>query len=403
MRVVFIRSNPVSPDSRVEKEVYTLLKNGHDVQVLGWDRDSDYSEKKETLTIKDMSCLITKYGIKATFGGGIKKNARPLLLFQLKIRKWLNSHQNEYDIIHACDFDTAYTANKAALKLNKQMVYDIFDYYVDGFTVPQGLKTIIEKADIKTINQASHIIICTEQRSQQISAAKPTDLIVIHNTPYSLPVSDGKFRVNANKLSIAYVGILQNGRMIKELVDSVGANPNLELHIGGFGQLEAYIKEKSQLYSNVFFYGKLPYDKTLQLENSCDILTALYDPSLPNHYYAAPNKFYEALMLGKPLIMAKNTGLDSIISTNNFGRVIDFNETALANALKELSMSKQSFTEIGRKMKLYYTTEFSWEEMESRLLSLYNRMEEEYEKDYGCFWNETRGNKDVSFGKRPSI
>ena len=34
-------------------------------------------------------------------------------------------------------------------------------------------------------------------------------------------------------------------------------------------------------------------------------MTAIYDPNISNHYYAAPNKFYEALMLGKPLIMVK--------------------------------------------------------------------------------------------------
>ena len=33
--ILFIRSNPVNPDSRVEKEVYTLLKAGYNVEILG--------------------------------------------------------------------------------------------------------------------------------------------------------------------------------------------------------------------------------------------------------------------------------------------------------------------------------------------------------------------------------
>lgn len=283
------------------------------------------------------------------------------------------------------------------------MVYDIFDYYVDAFTVPEKLRPFIEKADIKTINQSTHTIICTEERKKQIASAHPKKLTVIHNTPQSLPVSPHSYKVNREKLSIAYVGILQEGRMIKELVDIVSETDGFELHIGGFGQLEDYIKEKSQDNDSVHYYGKLPYERTLQLEKQCDILTALYDPSVPNHVYAAPNKFYEALMLGKPLIMARKTGLDSIVSDEKFGKVIEFNKPALRSALEQLAGEKQTFPEISLKMKEFYRTKFSWEEMERRLLSLYKSMEEDNEKNYGSLWNETRSDKDVSVSKRSSI
>ena len=33
-KVCIIRSNPVRPDSRVEKEAWTLKKNGYDVHIL---------------------------------------------------------------------------------------------------------------------------------------------------------------------------------------------------------------------------------------------------------------------------------------------------------------------------------------------------------------------------------
>ena len=95
--------------------------------------------------------------------------------------------------------------------------------------------------------------------------------------------------------------------------------PDVEFHIGGFGQLENYIIEQSQRNNNIYFYGKLPYGKTLALEQACDIMIAIYDPSFANHKYAAPNKFYESLMLGKPIIMAHHTGFDNIIERNRIG------------------------------------------------------------------------------------
>ena len=42
MKILFIRSNPVNPDSRVEKEIATLAKAGHDVMLFAWDRTSDH-------------------------------------------------------------------------------------------------------------------------------------------------------------------------------------------------------------------------------------------------------------------------------------------------------------------------------------------------------------------------
>lgn len=396
MRIVFIRSNPVSPDSRVEKEVNTLVKSGYDVHILAWDREADYTFKTEEIVLKDTTCLITRFGIKASFGGGIKKNMKPLLLFQLAIYRWLKKHINDYDVIHACDFDTAFTASKVARKYNKKLVYDIFDYYVDGFTVPEKLKRLIERQDINVINQASHTIICTEKRRKQIAKANPKQLTVIHNTPHDLSSVSHTYSVDKSKLTVAYIGILQEGRMIKELVNIIAADKKMELHIGGFGKLEDFIKEKSMEHDNIHFYGKLPYENTLQLEKSCDIITALYDPSSTHHFYAAPNKFYEALMLGKPLIMARNTGLDSIVSDNQFGKVIEFNQEGLKTALNNLLLEKHLFPAISLKMKNFYKENFSWEEMETRLLLLYKGMEEKDEENYGSLWNKTRGDKDVS-------
>ena len=51
MKVLFIRANPVKPDSRVEKEAASLVRNGYEVSILGWDRNGDYALRKEPLMI----------------------------------------------------------------------------------------------------------------------------------------------------------------------------------------------------------------------------------------------------------------------------------------------------------------------------------------------------------------
>ena len=41
-RVMLIRSNPVNPDPPVEKMADTLLKQGYQVTIVGWDRYGKY-------------------------------------------------------------------------------------------------------------------------------------------------------------------------------------------------------------------------------------------------------------------------------------------------------------------------------------------------------------------------
>ncbi|MDF2948217.1 MAG: glycosyltransferase [Sedimentibacter sp.] len=374
MRVVFLRSNPVEPDSRVEKEVNSLIKIGYDVEILAWDRSYKYKIKETYLSMDSGKVLIHRFGMPAAFGGGIKKNLIPLIIFQIKLFKWLYKNRNMYDIIHACDFDTSYTAMKVAKKFNKKLVYDIFDYYIDAFNVPDFMKSFIEKKDLEVIKAADLTIICTEKRKEQIKRSRPKRLVIIHNTPELSKDIIKTTNTENSKIKIAYVGILADGRFIKEIAEIVKSNPCYELHIGGFGKLESYFENMSKEYSNIVFYGKLPYKKTLELENNCDIMTAIYDPSVPNNYYAAPNKFYEALMLGKPIIMAKNTGMDEIVSKNDIGEVIDYSIESLQTALFKLVLRRSEWPDMANRMKYIYEKYYKWSEMEKRLYRMYKEI-----------------------------
>lgn len=292
----------------------------------------------------------------------------------MRLLKWLLKNRTSYDIIHACDFDTAYIASHCAKLLKKRLVYDIFDYYVDAFGVPQRLKGLIESRDHKIINSADAVVLCTEQRREQIQGTDPKQLTIIHNTPPTYNDGSNTMALNQDKVKIVYVGILDQGRFLKELASIIINKYDCELHIGGFGPFENYFKELAEVHTNIIFYGKLPYEKTLELENKCNIMTAIYDPAITNHYYAAPNKFYEALMLGKPLIVVKNTGIDKVVSKNNIGEVIEFNRESLENAIEKLIQRRTEWTEISQKMKEVHSKQFSWSEMEKRLMGLYHEI-----------------------------
>ena len=174
-----------------------------------------------------------------------------------------------------------------------------------------------------------------------------------------------------DKIKIVYVGILQDFRLLKEITDCIAEDKRFEFHVGGFGKYEQFFTEKSQKYDNIFFYGKLSYEKTLSLENECDIMLAVYDPSIENHRFAAPNKFYESLMLGKPVVMVLETGMSNIVATNNLGVLIEYSKTGFKDGLNKLIACKTEWNEMGKRANKIYNEKYSWSEMSKRLIRLY--------------------------------
>ncbi len=371
-KVCIIRSNPVRPDSRVEKEAWTLLKAGYDVRILSWDRDSDHDEQNGFISVADTCIPITWLGYKAAFNQGMK-SLKPYLKFQFHMRKWLDKHKEEIDIIHACDFDTAFFSQSKSK--GKRFVFDIFDFL---YGEPKSiLQKAVRRAQLNIINRADATIICTEERKEQIREAHPKRLVIIHNTPFieQLQKNSGlNFKSSTSKIKVAYVGILADERLLTAIGKVLSNRNDIELHIGGFGPLESLFEELSNKCSNIFYYGRIPYSQTLELESKCDLMTAIYDPSIENCRRAAPNKFYESLMLGKPVLMTRGTGMSNVVEQNNLGELIEFSEEGFEKGLDRLISRKEEWPEISNRMRAIYNEKYSWEEMKRRLVELYSQL-----------------------------
>jgi len=373
--VVIVRSNPVSPDPRVEKEADCLNEAGYDVKILAWDRANSYKVKYDICDLPSGKVKIFRFGIPASYGAGMK-NLFPFIMFQVRLFAWLCSNRKEYEIIHACDFDTAFTSRICAKLLSKKLVFDIFDYLS---TNPTNIfEKLIRRLENNIINKADGVIICTEHRKEQIRGTNPKRLAIIHNSPEKLAgdsnIENEKTLDEQNVYKVTYVGILQDYRLLIEMGEVIANMKNVELHIGGFGKYENHFEQLTKKHKNIKYYGKLSYEETIELAKNSDIITAIYDPTIGNHYYAAPNKFYEALMLGKPLIMARNTGMSDLVEKNDIGVLIDYTKESFEKSLKELINRENEWMNMGVKMKEIYKEQFSWEEMKKRLRSFYEEI-----------------------------
>lgn len=371
--IYYIRSTSIINDSRASKEITSLIKNKYNVFVLGWDRDRKIENYNE-ININNNHIRANFFKVRAGYGESIK-NILGLGLFQIWLLCKLIKDNKKYSCIHACDFDCGFVSVIVCQLFDKKLVYDMYDYYSDSRPMSPKVEKIINNLENYVINNADVSIICGEWRKKQISSASPKEVTVIHNTPDINFVSDSKIvKSKSRKLKIVYVGILQEHRLLMEIIDKIKGNKNYELHIGGFGKYEKEIKEISNSFDNIYFYGSLKYNDVLSLEKECDILFATYDPKIKNHKYSAPNKVYEAMALGKPIIVCENTGIDKLVKEHDIGMVIKYNADDFIQKVSVFSLKPKKLKEASLKAKALYKNKYNWNNMEKQLIKTYEKI-----------------------------
>jgi len=371
-KIIFIRTHSINPDPRVEKEAGYLLKD-YNIEILGWDRQKECQKEENRNGYK-----IHRYQIRGFCGRGLR-NVIGLIGWSFYEFFWLIFQK--FDILHACDFDTYLPALLIAKIKNKKIVYDIFDFYSEMIlNVPLFVKKIIRKLDIFLIQFADGVIIADENRKKQIKDSKPKRLAVIYNTPedyYQKFKNNIEITRQSKNFVLGYVGLLRKERGLDVIVEALRELPDVKLVIGGFGPYAEEFKKRIRNFENIEFLGKVfPYERTLEVLSKCDVLFALYDPEIPNHKYSSPNKLFEAMMLAKPIIISRNTGMDKIVEKYKCGIVVDYdNHYQLREAILKLKEMKEKGDNFyGKNGREAYLNTFHPDVMRNRLLKLYKEV-----------------------------
>ncbi|TLN02569.1 glycosyltransferase family 4 protein, partial [bacterium] len=349
-----------------------LHRAGYTVTAVGWDRST---QLPITETVEGFK--IVRMPIHAEYGSGLA-NLPNLLRWQWGLFRWLGKHHTEFDIIHACDFDTILPALWCKRRWGQMVVYDIFDFYADHLRrTPGWIKNWIRRTDLNAIDRADAVILVDDARLAQISGAKPKRLSVVYNSPEDVSGEQlPAFTPSpAGNLSLAYVGLLQVERGLFEMLAVLSRHPGWHLDLAGFGGDEEKITEQVKSMPNVNFYGRVSYERALALSQSADVLFATYDPSIPNHRYSSPNKVFEAMMLAKPIIVAHDTNMDRMIAAANAGVLVKYGDEAeLERAMQSLADDPDLRRQLGENARRAYDLTYSWQVMDNRLKTLYDEL-----------------------------
>ncbi|MGJ9458091.1 glycosyltransferase family 4 protein [Oceanobacillus sp. CF4.6] len=380
MRVCIIRNAEAESNAGIfriidalidlEMKPFTLTRSRFSNSKSGQFSYKPFKYKEQTIPNYEME-------FKTGFGRGVR-NLFQLVFYQLFTLLWLLKNKNKFDAIHAFDLDSGLPALICSMFMKKKIIYHIADFYVDSRQgIPSAFKKYVRKLEHLVISKADATVICTEERKEQIKGSHPKKLYVIHNSPvekFKLKTISENTKKNIeddlSTLTIGYVGGLTETRFIKEVISFTKNNPHITLKIAGFGNEEKIIKEAAADYNNILFYGRISYENALKLYSQCDVMFAIYNPMVPNHTYSAPNKVYEAMMLGLPIIVAKGTGIDSLVEKEKIGFSINYSEDEFSNTLKYLIDDKNLLNQFKANSKEAFK-EYSWTNMKKRVQDMY--------------------------------
>lgn len=301
MKLILFRSNNIF-DSRVNKYHNYFERAGVDYTIVGWDRKCEGLEREKY--------EFFRYRAGEAVGG--VKAVRNHFNWMRFVYRYLKRHQ-EVSTIHACDLNAAFPAAlfKSWHKRDVTLVFDACDWYSANFSGYKLLRALFSRMERFTCKWADELIICEPERQAQIQFALKKTPLVLRNIPEidrsAITGVQEKFKFENNNITLAYFGGLVANRFIMELL-SLAEEGGFNLLLAGSGDSSIMQKcEELNNRDNVKYFGRLDMIDGLNMENAADVVYAMYCKVNPNHIYAAPNKYYEALLLGKPLITTRGT------------------------------------------------------------------------------------------------
>jgi len=331
--IVLIRCNDIISDSRTKKYVDFLNKKGVDYKIIAWDRLGNSNQLPNTIYCP----------VRSKYNQGGLGAIKDRLKWMRFILKTLFSFKDDLHM-HACDLDAAFPAAiyKMFSRRKNFVLFDVFDWisdtlYNQGKIVSIAFK-FMEKLSTK---KADHIIICEPERIKQIPYNIEGRYSVLQNIPSfehsDFLKQDKKYHFDNDLITLNYVGSFTADRCLVELID--GAIKGMyNLNIAGYGSKVITEKLLSQKdCPNIRYYGKVAYTDGLNIMYNSDIVYAMYSKCNPNHLFAAPNKYYETMFVGKPIITTKDIIVADKVMNNGMGYSIDESLDALLDLVQSLS------------------------------------------------------------------
>lgn len=286
----------------------------------------------------------------------------------------------KFDVIHCNDLNALPIG--ILIKLfckDVKVVYDCHEYETErGGTnrVSKWVMKFFEKNLMRyvdsTITVSDSIAACY---SKDYGIVKPH--LVLNCPSYTEQEKLDLFRQNlnikTNQTIFLYQGGLSSGRGIELLLEAfLGIDDKNVLVFMGYGPLEELIREKTETSYNIFFHPAVSPDELLKYTSSADYGISFIEDSCLSYRYCLPNKFFEYLMAGLPVITSNLHEMKRLVESEGVGIVAEANTVDGFRAAISASLS-QDYEEIQSNV-FEARKKYCWEEQEKVIKEIYNAL-----------------------------
>ncbi len=327
-RVFVAVTNDISTDQRVHKVCEYLIVKGYEITVYGrvlpdtFEVDRRYTIVRKKHWFNNNFLFYAEYNIR-------------LLLYILFSKK--------YEYIHANDLDTLAASFLGAKLKGSKIIYDSHEYYTEtpelqGRKFAQGFWLMIERLFLPRVKNT---ITVSEPIVKEYDSKYGTKMKLLRNVP-SLKRQIIKEEVSfptKNKV-VLYQGVLNPGRGLEPMILALHELEGIDLVIIGFGkvkeQLIQFVKDNN-LENRVHFLGRIAYEKLPNYTKIADVGMVLEEPQGKSFEYSLPNKLFDYIHTGIPIISSSLVEVKKIVEKYNVGLVIDnYSPKEIASKVKRL-------------------------------------------------------------------
>lgn len=134
-------------------------------------------------------------------------------------------------------------------------------------------------------------------------------------------------------------GIVNNTRADVESIESVLAYPELKGVVVGKIQPDRMMLlenrfGKDELYSRIFFTGRIKQLKTPQYIRRCAFSLIFYKNTSINNWYCEPNRMFQNVINGNPVIVGNNPPMKDFVENGRYGVVVNTDGSDVAEIKK---------------------------------------------------------------------
>jgi glycosyltransferase involved in cell wall biosynthesis len=301
--------------------------------------------------------------------------------------------KEKYDIYHAHDLNTLPVAYMAARRNKGKFVYDSHELYLER-NKPQPSsrpwKFVLSRVEAFLARRADAVLTVNETLGKVLALRYriPRPFVVL-NTPagFEHKVDSGKrngllreqLKISPDAKVLIYVGSIKSNRGLEEVIQALKHLNGCCLVCVGYGddrykRILLNLADKCGVSDRFFFFGPVPTGQVVPLAAGADLGVAAIANACMSYYYCSPNKLFEYMNAGLPVIASAFPELEKIILSHEVGLTFDPSDPEdIARAARRILDDAEKWERM-RKNAVRASRLYNWENESRKLLQIYESL-----------------------------